>query len=250
MAYEKVVAVFDTTAHADAAVRALEAAGFRAADISKFDRSAQAGIQDAGLWQHLFGEGVQKHEAEVYGQTISKGGVVVVARVMDTQAAQVMSVLENHHPIDLRERAETLGIAAAAAPRAAAAGEEIVRLAEEELNVGKRQIAAGTTRIRRFVVEKPVEAQVTLHEEHATVVRRAVADPTLLKDIDWSDKIIEVTETAEEAVVSKSTRLAEEVVIRKEGSDRVETVRDTVRRQQIEVERVDADTKKVAPKKV
>jgi hypothetical protein len=39
-------------------------------------------------------------------------------------------------------------------------------------------------------------------------------------------------------------------VIRKEGSDRVETVRDTVRRQQIEVERVDADTKKVAPKKV
>jgi uncharacterized protein (TIGR02271 family) len=248
MAYEKVVAVFDTLAHADAAVSALQAAGFRAADISKFDRSAQAGIMDAGLWQHLFGEGVQKHEAEVYGQTINKGGVVVVVRVMDTQAASVMSVLESHRPIDLRERAEMLGIAAPSAPRAAA-GEEIVRLAEEELNVGKRQIAAGTTRIRRFVVEKPVEAQVTLHEEHATVVRRAVADPTILKDIDWSDKIIEVTETAEEAVVSKSTRLAEEVVIRREGSDRVETVRDTVRRQQIEVDRVDADNK-VTPKKI
>jgi uncharacterized protein (TIGR02271 family) len=249
MAYEKVVAVFDTLAHADAAVRALEAAGIRAADISKFDKSAQAGIQDAGLWQQLFGEGVQKHEAEVYGQTISKGGVVVVVRVTEAQAAKVMGVFEDHRPIDLRERAEILGIAAASAPRAAG-GEEVVRLAEEELNVGKRQIAAGTTRIRRFVVEKPVEAQVTLHEEHATVVRRAVADPTILKDIDWSDKIIEVTETAEEAVVSKATRLAEEVVIRKEGSDRVETVRDTVRRQQIEVERVDADTKKVAPKKV
>jgi len=39
------------------------------------------------------------------------------------------------------------------------------------------------------------------------------------------------------------------VVIRKRGSDRVETVRDTVRRQQLEVERVPdvrTDLKKVA----
>ena len=37
---------------------------------------------------------------------------------------------------------------------------------------------------------------------------------------------------------------AEEVVIQKKGSDRVETVKDTVRRQQAEVERVDPDEKK------
>jgi len=247
MAYEKVVAVFDTLAHADAAVKALEATGFKSADISKFDKSAQAGIRDSGLWQQLFGAGVQKHEADVYGQTIDKGGVVVAVRVSDTQAAKVMSIFESHRPIDVRERAEALGIAAQRAPQATAGNEEVVRLAEEQLNVGKRQVAAGTTRIRRFVVEKPVEAKVTLHEEHASVVRRAVADPTVLKDIDWSDKVIEVVEMAEEAVVSKSTRLAEEVIIRKEGSDRVETVHDTVRRQQIEVERTEAA--KTNPKK-
>jgi hypothetical protein len=32
-----------------------------------------------------------------------------------------------------------------------------------------------------------VEEQVTLHEEHAEVVRRAVSDPNYVKDIDWSD---------------------------------------------------------------
>jgi stress response protein YsnF len=79
---------------------------------------------------------------------------------------------------------------------------------------------------------------VTLHEEHAEVVRRAVSDPDYVKDIDWSDQTIEVLETSEQAVVSKTARVAEEVVVGKTGSDRVETVHDTVRRQQVEVERV------------
>jgi stress response protein YsnF len=49
-----------------------------------------------------------------------------------------------------------------------------------------------------------------------------------------------MTETAEEAVVSKTAHVVEEVSLRKTGTDRVETVRDTVRRQQVEVEKTDA----------
>jgi uncharacterized protein (TIGR02271 family) len=122
--------------------------------------------------------------------------------------------------------------------------QEVIRLAEEHLDVGKRLVEQGTTRIRRFVTEKPVDAEVTLHEEHAEVVRRAIDDPTYLQDIDWSDKMVEVRETAEEAVVSKSARVVEEVAVGKTGSDRVQTVHDTVRRQQVEVERVPANNPK------
>jgi stress response protein YsnF len=89
-----------------------------------------------------------------------------------------------------------------------------------------------------------VEAQVNLHEEHAKVVRRAVTDPNYIADIDWSDKEYSVTETAEQAVVSKTARVVEEVAVGKEGSERTETVRDTVRRQQVEVEKVDPKQKK------
>jgi len=110
-------------------------------------------------------------------------------------------------------------------------------LAEEQLNVGKRLVQEGTTRIRRFVTETPVEAEVTLHEEHARVIRRTISDPRA-RNIDWTDKTIEVSETAEEAVVTKSAHLMEEVVIQKEGTDRVKTLRDKVRRQQVEVERL------------
>jgi stress response protein YsnF len=59
-----------------------------------------------------------------------------------------------------------------------------------------------------------------------------------VQDIDWSDSTVEVIETAEQAVVSKSSHIAEEVVVGKTGSDHVETVHDTVRRQQVEVERL------------
>jgi uncharacterized protein (TIGR02271 family) len=128
-------------------------------------------------------------------------------------------------------------------PRVAAAistgnRDEVLRLAEEQLNVGKRLVEQGTTRIRRFVTEKPVEQKVTLHEEHAEVVRRAVANPASLGEIDWEERTIEVRETAEEAVVSKTAHITEEVVIGKTGSDREQTVRDTVRRQQVEVEKI------------
>ena len=132
--------------------------------------------------------------------------------------------------------------------RAKLAGEEMLRLAEEQLNVGKRMVEAGHTRVRRYMVEKPVEANITLHEEHAEVIRRAITDPGYVKDIDWSDKTIDVTETVEEAVVNKTARITEEVLIRKQGSDRTQTVHDTVRRQQVDVEQVPvgAGTKKGA----
>ena len=119
-----------------------------------------------------------------------------------------------------------------------ASGEEVFSLAEEELNVGKHLIPGGITRIHRFVTNTPVEAQITLHEEHVQVVRRAISDPESVRDIDWAEKTIEVTDTVEEPVTTKSVHIAEEVVIRKQGIDRVETVRDQIRRQQIEVERL------------
>jgi uncharacterized protein (TIGR02271 family) len=268
MAYEKVVAVFDTPEHAQNALRALKAAGFSADDISIMnnetldDRGAKVATE-SGFWHRLFGSDVDLHEAKVYGHTVDKGGTVLTLRASDTVVQKAVDILHNHNPVDVNQRAASLGIiAAAAAPIAAATSNltaktpaaptasaavantqnnEVIRLAEEQLNVAKRQVQAGMTRVRRFVTEKPVETQVTLHEEHASVARRAITDPSYIKDIDWSDRTIEVTETAEEAVVSKSARVVEEVVVGKEGSDRVETVKDKVRRQQVEVERQPVD---------
>ena len=120
---------------------------------------------------------------------------------------------------------------------------ETLRLAEERLAVGKRLVNRGSTRVRRYVVETPVEEQVTLHEEHVTLERRPVTGGTVTPDAgSFTDRTIEMTETREEAVVSKTAHVTEEIRLRKEATDRVETVRDTLRKEEVEVEQVPGET--------
>jgi uncharacterized protein (TIGR02271 family) len=270
MAYETLVAVYDTPAHADAAVKALKAAGFHESDISIFgaDRlkagqtALPAGVQEPGLWHKLFGTDVYEHEAKVYGQTIEDGGVVLSLRVPENEVAHATAVLDIHRPIDVHDRAVTSGAAAAehvdtiqkkiadvplaaaqtvaVTPKLAEALPDVLRLAEEQLQVGKEKVETGRTRVRRFVTEKDVAADVTLHEEHAEVIRNAVANPAFVGDIDWADEEIEVVETAEHAVAKKTARIVEEVALKKVGTEHVETIRDKIRRQQAEIVRVDA----------
>jgi uncharacterized protein (TIGR02271 family) len=274
MTYEKIVTVYDTMANAEKAVNMLKAAGYKPDDISIVSQTTLTAtgakdveVREPGLWRRLFGSSVLDHEATVYGRAVQSGGVVVSVRVPPSEVPRVMGLLNTHNPVDVLQRAANVGavpadlaakagpVAVPTAPSAAAKAvastanpnaSDVIRLAEEQLNVGKRLVQEGTTRIRRFVTEKPVEASVSLHEEHAEVLRTAVDNPQFISDVDWSDKTIEVAESAEQAVVSKSARIVEEVLVRKEGTDHVETIKDKVRRQQVEVDRLDIEGKKKA----
>lgn len=127
--------------------------------------------------------------------------------------------------------------AAAPSPVQAIGGEERIQLAEEELRVGKRVAQGGRVRVRSYVVETPVEEQVTLRDEHVSVERRTVdRAPTAADEVLFAERTIEATESDEEAVVSKTAHVTGEVVVSKTAEERVETVRDTVRRTEVEVE--------------
>jgi uncharacterized protein (TIGR02271 family) len=103
-------------------------------------------------------------------------------------------------------------------------GEEVIPVAEERLRVGKRDVSHGRVRIRSYVVETPVEEQVTLREERVSVERRPVDRALSDADQAFQERTIEAEELGEEAVVSKETRVTEEVVIRKETKEHTETV--------------------------
>jgi uncharacterized protein (TIGR02271 family) len=245
MSYEKVVAVYDTEANANDALKSLVSGGYNPDDISVIrseHEAVKAGLTEPGVWQRLFGRDLEHHEAAALSRSFKDGSVIVSVRVPESEARKVMSLLDSHGPVDVVDRARVYGLAGAAASSLKTpmqdnlTNEEMLRVAEEHMNVGKRMVESGHTRVRRYVVEKPVEANITLHEEHAEVMRRAISDPAFAKDIDWSDKTIDVAETVEEAVVNKTARITEEVVIRKHGSDRTQTVHDTVRRQQVDVD--------------
>lgn len=117
--------------------------------------------------------------------------------------------------------------------------EEAVRIpvVEEELQVGKRQHEQGGARIYSRVTESPVEQQVSVREEHVHVERHPVDRPAHEKDLAaMQEGVTEVTETKEEPVVRKQARVVEEVVVSKDVEEHTETVRDTVRRSEVDVE--------------
>ena len=121
-----------------------------------------------------------------------------------------------------------------------AGGEAVVPVVEEELRVGKRKVEKGGVKVQKTVTETPVEADVHLHEEHVKVKRRAVDRPVTEGDLEaFQEGTIEMKESAEEAVVSKRARVIEEVVLTKEGHDKKHTVRDKVRKTDVDVQEVD-----------
>ena len=82
--------------------------------------------------------------------------------------------------------------------------------------------------MRRVVVESPVEQDVTLHSETVVVERRR-PQANIGQDV-LTEVTVEMSETNEVPVVSKSVHLVEEVLLRKEVTARTEKIRDTVKR--------------------
>jgi uncharacterized protein (TIGR02271 family) len=112
--------------------------------------------------------------------------------------------------------------------------EEVIPLAEETLIVGKQTVNRGTTTVRRYVVETPAQQQITLFDEKVVVERRRPITDAATGEI-LTELTVEMIETSEVPVVAKGVKVREEVVVRRERTKRVETVRDTVRRDEIEV---------------
>ena len=118
---------------------------------------------------------------------------------------------------------------------------EAIPVVEEQLQVGKRAVMRGGVRIYRHVTETPVQESVQLREEHVSVQRTPVDQPASAADTDaFKEGTVEVRETAEEPVVAKTARVVEEVRVGKEVTERTETVSDTVRRTDVDVEQLGA----------
>jgi stress response protein YsnF len=112
--------------------------------------------------------------------------------------------------------------------------EQVVAIGEEVLNVGTRVVPGKTTRVRRVVVESPVQQDVTLHTETVVVERRR-PQSSIGQDV-LTEVTLEMSDTSEVPVISKSVHLVEEVLLRKEVTARTETIRDTVKRDKLEIE--------------
>ena len=119
MSYEKVVTLFDSAAHADAARKNLEGAGFSSNDISIVGKQGlmqgAATLREPGFWRRLFGNDIKEHEARVYGEAVDKGGVVLTLRTPESEVPRAMGILNQHNVVDVRSRAMDSGYLSRAA---------------------------------------------------------------------------------------------------------------------------------------
>lgn len=276
MARETIVTMFSSLSLAEGAKRNLIKAGFLDDDIDIIsgDRLRTEGheARHPGFWQRLFGNTLEEDQAEVYEDAMRTGGVVLSLRADEDELPRALGILDAHEELTERRAAlpdddvtndgltapasETFQDSAAVEPlhtesahrvagRTSLTGDEsnedVLRLAEERLEVGKRLVSEGSTRVRRYTVTEPVSENISLREQHAEIFRRPVSETGSPGNVDWSEKTVEVEESHEQPVINKTAEIIEEVVLRKEASDRVETINDSVRRQEVDIDHASRD---------
>jgi len=270
-----VVGVFEDYNAADRVVRDLTNAGIPRDSIqvqSNFmtgaagrsdyreDENREGGI--SGFFHRLFGG--DDTDAGHYAEAHRRGNAIVTVIAPGDQIERAVDIMNSAGAIDIDRHverykqegyqqydpnAEPYTHDQAMSERERFRGNEgaSIPVVEEELQVGKRVVRRGGVRVYSRVINTPVSESVELREEHVRVDRRPADRPVSEAEMKGlKDQTIEVTESVEEPVVSKRSRVREEVVVGKETTRRTEKVSDNVRRTEVNVERMDADDRSTA----
>jgi uncharacterized protein (TIGR02271 family) len=129
------------------------------------------------------------------------------------------------------------GQAEVGAYEVAAEDELRIPVMEEELTATVREQEAGAVRIEKRIVEEDRVLEVPVTDEQIRVERRIVDRPVSASDTQAFEEItIDVPLTTEEVELQKQARVAEEIVVSKEATQRTERVSDTVRREEVYVD--------------
>jgi uncharacterized protein (TIGR02271 family) len=270
-----VVGLFDSRSSAGAATMELTQKGFLRENIdvsnrrlNDTDASTQITVSETGVSESIgnfFGSlfGSDKKTASNYTSAAGDADAIITVHVDSVERAlEAAEILDRHGAIDVdaRETANnrqnynqqnynqqnlvnTPGATGTAATNALNnQTETAIPVIEEQLQVGKQVVQRGGARLKSRIVEKPVEANLRLREEHIVVNRRPVNREVTDADLSsFREGELVITEHAEVPVIGKQARVVEEIVIGKNVTERVETIQDTVRRTDVEVEEINSE---------
>lgn len=235
---------------------------------------AGVGAVTGGIIGALVDLGIPEESAHMYAESVRRGNVLVAAQVEDNRVNEATRIMQNQGLIDIEREAsgwrssgwsrfdDTDNSMSQGRMTSGGSGrtnrtdvnrtdrtrtdlnDDTIEVVEEDLQIGKRAVESGGVRVTSHLREVPVEEEVRLREEHVHVERRPVNRPATEADLQgFREGTIEVRETSEEAVVAKEARVVEEIHVSKDVEERTQTVRDTVRRTEVEVEQLGGNTR-------
>jgi stress response protein YsnF len=259
-----ITAFFDSRSDADHAIERLVDAGISRGAIQlvvgdSTSTTSAARTEDTGFWAALENFFFPSDDRYTYAEGLRRGGYLVTLTGYPLDMHDIaLDILDDEGSIDLDERAQawesegwsrtgtintpaetrfdSAETATAQPTRLGADGDEVIPVVQEELRVGKRDVNNGRVRVRSYVTETPVSENVSLRDENVEITRRSVDRPLGASDDAFVDRTIEAEEHREEAVISKEARVVEEIGLRKTADQHTETVSDSVRKTEVEIE--------------
>ena len=237
------IGLFESRTQAQNALQELVNAGFSRVNVQLISRNGgAAGTED--LSGQLMRMGLPDNDVRLYSSHLNGGKALVAVKTTDAEVDKAESILERNGATQLdgadetstselaSKRTEPLGVSGKPSSQ-----ETVIPVIEEELQVGKREETRRRVRIYPRIVDEPVNEQVSLRQEHVEVQRRAVDRPVEDRDLQaLKQGTVEMTETGEEAVVQKSARVVEEIVLSKGVTQENRTIHDTVRKTEVNVD--------------
>ncbi|KQS95071.1 hypothetical protein ASG42_30175 [Rhizobium sp. Leaf391] len=271
-------AFFDSRSDAESAIERLKQAGISSGTIrlvlgyeADEDSAGTAADDRKGFWESLGDFFFPDEDRLVYSEGLRRGGFLVsVTSVSDALYDAAHEILDEEGSIDIDERADlwrnegwndttptssapastydanraSLGTASEDTFVSDESGDETIKVVEENLRVGKRDVNSGSVKVRAYTIETPVSEDISLRDENVTIERRTVDRPLTDADTAFHDRTISAEERHEEAVVSKEARVVEEIGINKTTTERTETVSDSVRKTEVEIDDQRVETQK------
>jgi stress response protein YsnF len=196
----------------------------------------------SNFFRNLFGS---DDEARDYSEVGRRGWIVTVHAQSRQEAELSAQTLDKNGAVDVNERASQYRSGASHSSKegysSASPGKSdtSIPIIEESAEIGKRVVETGGARIRSRIIERPVEEKMRLRQEHLSVERNPVNRPATEADLaNFKEGDVNVTERAEVPVVNKEARVVEEVRLHKDVEERNETVRDTVRKTEVDVDKL------------
>jgi uncharacterized protein (TIGR02271 family) len=192
----------------------------------------------------LVGMGVPKEEAEYYEGEVKSGRTLLTVRA-DGRYDEAQRILRQHgaYDIESRDASATPAVSGVVAGQrtSVATGnrgddaQRTVQLREEELQARKTPVETGQVTLGKDVVEEQKTVDVPITREEVYVERRAVDRPADRPVEAGAEQTIEVPVREEQVEVEKRPVVYEEVGVNKQQVVESQQVADTVRREELRV---------------
>ena len=227
-----VLGLFDEDVNLEEIAQNLIEAGYDPASVNIISEDEE----DTPVEDRVAAWGLSEDQAQPYVEGLLRGDNVLKIEAPDQQADQTVNLLQNYGATVVSGGSESdTGTAQSSYYEVAATPDTQPDYAQSNYNKDYAQPAPTQISYNADYAQASAPAE---YNQSYTQPTSTTTAPLVDKLVAFQEGVVEIPTTGEVLDVNKSARVVEEVNLSKQSQDRVETVRDTVRRSNVDIQRI------------